>query len=107
MGAIVILTITMGSIHGMIQFSERAKEVIMELKMRERFLHDNVKQLKKEVASLKNNVVEILEADIIEENITLKHGVRLLRVQLNEASGVSASQEGKSKVCMPYLSLYS
>ncbi|OMO77464.1 hypothetical protein COLO4_25156 [Corchorus olitorius] len=70
-------------------FSEIAKEVIMELKMMERFLHDNVKQLKKEVASLKNNVVEILEADIIEENITLKHGVRLLRLQLNEASGVS------------------
>ncbi|OMO54895.1 hypothetical protein COLO4_36323 [Corchorus olitorius] len=56
----------------------------MDLRNRERVLYENAKLLKNEVLELRNNAVELLEAEVIEENIFLRNEVAALRAKLEE-----------------------
>ncbi|OMP03757.1 hypothetical protein COLO4_10222 [Corchorus olitorius] len=56
----------------------------MDLRNRERVLYENAKLLKNDVLELRNNAVELLEAEVIEENIFLRNEVAALRAKLEE-----------------------
>ncbi|OMO93391.1 Elongation factor 1-alpha [Corchorus olitorius] len=77
------------------RFTERSKEIIMELRGRERMLLDNVRRMKDEINQLRRNVVEQINDEIIEENSILKSEVAALRLQLDQASEAVISSRNR------------
>ncbi|OMO84654.1 GRF zinc finger containing protein [Corchorus olitorius] len=63
-------------------FPDRAKEVILELKDRERMLYNEARFWKNEAKMLKQSAVDFVEAELIEENALLRKECGYLRYEM-------------------------
>ncbi|OMO78539.1 hypothetical protein COLO4_24717 [Corchorus olitorius] len=61
---------------------DRAKEVILELKDKEKLLYNEARFWKNEVKMLKQRAINFVEAELIEENALLKKECGYLRSQM-------------------------
>ncbi|XVF28439.1 hypothetical protein REPUB_Repub15cG0029400 [Reevesia pubescens] len=66
------------------KLSDQARKMMNELKIREKHLFEKVQEMKNDVSKLKKNVVDLVEAEIIEENLLLKREVKFIRLKLRE-----------------------
>ncbi|OMO96001.1 Zinc finger, GRF-type [Corchorus olitorius] len=63
---------------------DRGKEIVLELKAKEKLLHKEATFWKRQSLILKQNAADFVEAEIIEENARLKKEVKVLNNKIKE-----------------------